>query len=104
MIGLKNNRDMIADRILQKALKGATFAEALGVVYNCLEWANAHAENRELESEFGQADYSYFEYASEVTSNVDWNIDLILDLLADNLDSAGFGHLADWCDEQAAKY
>lgn len=95
---------MKADRILQKALRGASFEEALGVVYNCLEWVNAHSENRELESEFGQADYKYFDNAYKVTASVDYYIDSTLDLLADNLDSAGFGHLADWCDMQASKY
>lgn len=95
---------MEADRILEKALRGASFTEALGVIYNCLEDANAHPENRKLESEFGRADYGYFQYASEVTTSVQWEIDSILELLADNLDSAGFGELADWCDDQASKY
>lgn len=95
---------MKAETILRKALKGATFEEALGVVYNCLEWVNAHEDNRQLESEFGKADYSYFEDASEVTASVDYFIDSTLYLLADSLDSAGFGHLADWCDEQADTY
>lgn len=92
---------MKAETILRKALTGATFEEALGVVYNCLEWVNAHQECRELESEFGKADYSYFEDAYLVTASVDYYIDSTLDLLAASLDSAGFGHLADWCDEQA---
>ena len=95
---------MQADRILKKALRGATFAEALGVVYNCLEWVNAHDENRKLEAEFGQADYSYFEDAYIVGANVEYYIDSMLYLLADNLDRAGFGHLADWCDEQSDTY
>jgi len=95
---------MQADRILQKALKDANFQEALGVVYNCLEDANAHSENRDLEREFGQADYGYFTKASEVATSVRWDIIQILYLLTDALDDTGFDELADWCDDTARTY
>jgi len=95
---------MDADKILHKALKNATFTEALGVVYNCLEDANAHSDNRYLESDFGRADYGYFTRASEVTTSVRWDVQEILFLLTVALSDTGFDELAEWCDIMASTY
>jgi|DEB0MinimDraft_12_1074336.scaffolds.fasta_scaffold01018_11 hypothetical protein len=85
-------------KVLENFLSGATQSEALGVVYSCLEDANAHSENRKLEQAFGNIDYSYMPYdaASHVTSAVGYNIDEVIDELIDALDMTGFRDIADF--------
>jgi hypothetical protein len=85
-------------KILEQFLSGALQSEALGVVYVCLEDANAHSENRKLEEVFRNIDYSYMPYraAQDVSSAVGYSINKLIDELIDALDATGFPDIADF--------